>query len=440
MMHNNGAVVILAAGHGKRIGGKSKLLRKLGGLEIIGHVLRSAIEIGLEKVIVVVNQDTENEIRCLISNLNIFVDKNIEIVIQDPDNYGTGIAILSAMDHLQKVDRVLVMLGDVPMISSKSLQNMYNITHSDIVVGVYPTNCDNDGGVVDIDDKGYVRRIVEKCDRNEDRGDQYINSGIMCFNVDVLNRFAHKIVKNKQNEVFLTDIMSLAYNNASSEIYRLSLEEGLGINTLRDLCSMEKRYQNKLRDKMLDRGVELRDYDSIFLSYDTEIGSGSIIEPHVTMGNGVKIGHGSIIRGFSYIENSIISDCVTIGPYARLRGDNIINNDAVVGSFVEIKNSYIGNGSKVKHLSYVGDGILGNNVNLGAGVVFCNYDGKRKYKTEIGSGCFIGSHTIILSPITIGKGAFIAAGTIVEKDIQDGSFVIGRTRCVEKKDKAKHYV
>ena len=240
---------------------------------------------------------------------------------------------------------------------------------------------------------------------------------------------------NESGEEYLTDIFRIGYKKGIyCGVYFGEKKYFMGINTVKELCAAEELYQDRLRNNMLDHGCIIKDIKSVFFSYDTIIGKGVEIYPFVVIGKKVRIGDNSKILSFCNIEESDIGEDVELGPYARLRGKNYINNQSVIGNFVEVKNSVIGYASKVKHLCYLGDVELGKKVNVGAGVVFCNYDGNRKYKSFVGDGVFIGGNVTVISPVDIGRMSRVGAGTVVDINMGDFSLGIGRVRMTEKKD------
>lgn len=196
-------------------------------------------------------------------------------------------------------------------------------------------------------------------------------------------------------------------------------------------------FQNKIKELAIKKGVKLISPESIYLSSDTKFGKNVLIEPYVVIGEGVKIGNNVKILSFSYIEKAKIGDNVTVGPFARLRPDTILENNSRIGNFVEIKKSKIGKNSKVNHLSYIGDSVLGKNVNIGAGTITCNYDGKNKYKTKILDNAFIGSNTSLVAPVKIGKNTLIGAGSTITKNVKDNTLALSRTSQRELKKKKK---
>jgi bifunctional UDP-N-acetylglucosamine pyrophosphorylase/glucosamine-1-phosphate N-acetyltransferase len=203
------------------------------------------------------------------------------------------------------------------------------------------------------------------------------------------------------------------------------------------MIESKKLLQNKIKELATKKGVKLVSPESIYLSSDTKFGKNVLIEPYVVIGEGVKIGNNVKILSFSYIEKAKIGDNVTVGPFARLRPDTILENNSRIGNFVEIKKSKIGKNSKVNHLSYIGDSVLGKNVNIGAGTITCNYDGKNKYKTKILDNAFIGSNTSLVAPVKIGKNTLIGAGSTITKNVKDNTLALSRTSQRELKKKKK---
>jgi bifunctional UDP-N-acetylglucosamine pyrophosphorylase / glucosamine-1-phosphate N-acetyltransferase len=241
---------------------------------------------------------------------------------------------------------------------------------------------------------------------------------------------------NKQNEYYLTDSVEIVNNMGKfCKLFIDDVKNLEGINTKLELMNVEGNFQNQKRQELMNKGVNFVDAKTVYLSLDTEIGKNTIVEPFVIILRNVKICDNVKVLGFSHLEGVEIKEGASVGPYARIRPNTIIGESSKIGNFVEIKQSNIGSKTKVNHLSYVGDSTIYNNVNVGAGVITCNYDGKNKHKTIIGENSFIGSNSALVAPVEIGKNSLIAAGSVITEDVLDGNLAIARSRQINKKRK-----
>ena len=260
------------------------------------------------------------------------------------------------------------------------------------------------------------------------------NAGVMLCKYELLFSFINKIInKNKKREKYLPDIFAICHQNKKSFQYILCKEEEmLGINTLDDFNKVDEIYQNLLIKSLIEKGVKIINPKTVRVSYDTQIGKNSIIEPFVFIKNGVKIKNQVIVKSHSVLESSIIGKGSSIGPFARLRpgSQKLIGENVKIGNFVEIKNSKIGNKCTIAHLSYIGDSQLGKNINIGAGTITCNYDGKKKNKTIIEDKVFIGSNTSLVAPLKIGRNSKTGAGSVITRNIPSNSLVVGHDKLI----------
>ena len=288
---------------------------------------------------------------------------------------------------------------------------------------------DNKSYGIIIHNKNGVSEIVEFKEANtRQKKFTTCNSGIMAFDYQSLNLVKKINNKNRKKEYYLTDIVKL------SKQYRLKInlvlaqneKNAVGVNDQIELLEAEKIMQDRLRKKFIKQGVKFVDPSTVYLSSDTKIGKNVKIEPFVVIGKKVTIGNNVIIKSFSHLEDAKIKNKVEVGPYARLRPGSILEDNSKVGNFVEIKKSKIGKGSKVNHLSYIGDASVGKQVNIGAGTITCNYDGKNKFKTTIKDSAFIGSNTSLIAPVTIGKNSLVGAGSSISKNVKDNSLALTR--------------
>lgn len=422
-MSNNLSVVILSAGKGTRMKSNvSKPLHKIGNLEMINHVVNTAKKLNPNEIIIVVSEENQEEIR---KN----IDNNIKLIVQK-DRNGTGGATKLASTLLNKNnDKVLVMCGDTPLIDYKTYENMVNNNADVVILGFNTADIKNRYGRLMLDKNGELERITEFKDATEDeRNNSLCNAGMMVIKSSLIYDFLEKIDnKNASDEYYLTDVVGIARNAGYKIAYSLAEEEEvMGVNSRNQLAMAEKIFQQKKRREFMENGVTLIDPESVYFSYDTEIENDVVIEPNVIFLTGVKVHSNVEIKAFSYLEACDIKSGAIIGPFARIRPDSIIEENAKIGNFCEIKKSKIGKGSKVNHLTYIGDTEIGENTNIGAGTITCNYDGYSKFKTKIGDNCFIGSNTIIVAPTTIGDNSLTGAGSIITKDVNKNAIAITR--------------
>ena len=439
--------IILAAGKSTRmLSLKSKILFKISAEPIIQHVYNAAKKI------------KSNDIICVLSNppveLTKFIkENNIKSALQKKPS-GTADAVKSALKKIpsKRNNNILILCGDVPFISSQSLNIMLKkLTQSDLCLGTFSQANPKGYGRV-IRDGHKVIKIVEEKDASEKiKKVTEINTGIICIKEHVLRKYIGKINNNnKQKEFYLTDLISLlSDNNHKISTYSIKDElETMGINSKKDLVDLERKLLVKKATNLLNKGVLIRDVQrtdikgDLKVQKDVDIDINCIFEDKVTIGSNSTIGHNCYlnrckigknvhIKPNTIIFGATIGDNCIVGPYARIRPGAVLKNNSQVGNFVEVKNSTIGSGTKINHLSYIGDATLGSNINVGAGCITCNYDGEKKYKTVIESNSFIGSGTRLVAPVTVAKGSYIAAGSTVTKDTPGGgSLTIARSKQV----------
>jgi len=416
--------VILAAGKSTRFkGGRSKIFQELAGLPIIVHVYNLAKKISGNNIIIVCNSKNFNSIKLLIPKCTFVIQKNQK---------GSADAILSAKKFLLNKN-FLVLFGDVPLIRYQNIKKLINIFKKNKKSGsMIAFNTSNPYGYGRIKYRNNkVLKIIEEINANdEEKKIQLCNSGILLANYKLFFQNINKIKLNKiKNEKYIPDIFEIYNKQGYSFNYIICDEEDmLGVNTLEDFYNIDNIYQKRLITNFTKKGVFFINPKSTRLSFDTIIQKGVLIEPNVVIKTKVKIGKETIIKSNSYLEGANIRDNCIIGPFARIRPSSIISNNAKIGNFVEIKNSYVGNFSAIAHLSYIGDSNVGKNVNIGAGTITCNFDGIKKQKTIIKDGAFIGSNTSLIAPITINKNAKIGAGSVVNKDIPAENLAIERSK------------
>ena len=413
-------IIILAAGKGTRMkSSKPKIFHELGGKQIIDYVIDVSIRLKPKMTHLVVNSQIKSKFKNY---------KGLNIVIQKKQN-GTGDAIKSVLKSLNKNSIALVLYGDVPLISHKTMLNVSKINNNQVNVLCFNKEEKNTYGKVILGTDGSINDIIEQKELKKNENYYLCNSGIFAIQTKLLISLLPKLSdKNKKKEFYLTDIFKLAFEKKVKVTAILSNEsEVMGINDKNDLAKAEKEMQGKLRLKHLKAGVTMIDPDTVYLSSDTKIGKDVTIHPFVTIGKNVIIGNNTQVFSFSNLENCKIGNKVNIGPYARIRPGTKIGNNVGVGNFVEIKNSTVGEKSKLNHLSYVGDSNLGKNVNIGAGTITCNYDGSQKNKTIIKDNAFIGSNSSLVAPIKIERNAYIGSGSTITKNVNANSLAVERS-------------
>jgi bifunctional UDP-N-acetylglucosamine pyrophosphorylase/glucosamine-1-phosphate N-acetyltransferase len=434
-------VVILAAGQGKRMfSSLPKVLHLLAGKPLLSHVIETARLLSNKKPIVVFGHQGE-QLRKSLAN------HDVEWVEQK-EQLGTGHALLQALPHLSKDDKVLVLYGDVPLIAVDTLKKLMDTT-TENALGMITANLKQPYGYGRIkrDANHKVVSIIEEKDATEEeRAITEINSGIYVVSAELLNRWLPTLKnQNAQKEYYLTDIFRLAATEKMvvNTVQPARVEEISGVNDGLQLASLERYYQYQQAEKLMRQGVTLRDPARFDVRGDIQIGRDVVIdinvilEGKVVIGEGCYIGPHTILRdtelgkqvevkAHSMIDGGKIHDRCVIGPFARIRPETILAEDVHVGNFVEVKKSHIAEGSKVNHLSYIGDSEIGKKVNIGAGTITCNYDGINKYKTIIGDHAFIGSDTQLVAPVTIGEGATIGAGSTITQNAPANKLTLSR--------------
>ena len=430
--------LILAAGEGKRMKSKRpKVLHKIGQTAMIDHTLQLAQKLESDKIVVVTGHqahDVENHIAKKFGSIDF---------VRQENQLGTGHAVKISESVLPKNESLLLVLyGDTPLISAATVKTMFNKIKSEVklVVLGFEEHTYNSYGKLILSKTGSLEKIIEYKDATEEERNQKLcNSGILLGDKNTIFNLLTQINSNNiQNELYLTDIIEKAnVNKLQVAVTICTANEAIGINSMAELAKAEALFQETKRKEFLDDGVTFIAPETVYLSNDTAIGTGSVIEPNVIFGSGVRLSENVTVRAFSYLEECIVRAGATIGPFARVRPGSDIGKNARVGNFVEIKESKIGQETKVNHLAYVGDTTLGERVNFGAGSIVCNFDGVQKHATEIGDDAFIGSNSSLIAPLKIGKETLIGSGTVVTKNIPDKDLALSRTPQINKKHAGK---
>jgi bifunctional UDP-N-acetylglucosamine pyrophosphorylase/glucosamine-1-phosphate N-acetyltransferase len=449
MKHIN--AIILAAGKGSRMNStKPKVLQTLSDKTLLEHVLMQAQAL-CSQVFVVVGFGG-NQVR------QSFKDDSINWVEQ-AEQLGTGHAVQQAMPYIDDDSISLVLYGDVPLIEQSTLEKLTTQVQKNGValLSVILENPTGYGRI--IRQNNQIQAIIEQKDANiEQLKICEVNTGIMAVDSGLLKTYLSNVDSNNtQGEFYLTDIIAMAVG-AGKTVASVIAEnefEVAGVNDKMQLAALEKTFQQNQASQFMQQGLTLRDSARFdcrgYLSFgqDCEIDVNVVIEGDVSLGNNTTIAPNCIIKNAkigdnvailpnSLIENSVIGDGASIGPFARIRPETKIGNNAKIGNFVEVKKSTIGKGSKISHLSYVGDTVMGAEVNIGAGVITCNYDGTNKHQTTIGDGAFIGSDSQLIAPLVIGKNALIGAGSTITKNAPDNALTLSRTKQTSLKKRKNH--
>ena len=421
------AAVILAAGQGTRM--KSpipKMLHRVGGRTLLDRVIDTVLETGCERVVVVVGTHSPEVRRLVEVRLG-----PAAVAVQDPP-LGTGHAVLAAGPALADFDGdVMVVNGDCPLLQPVDLDPLFSLRSSGTdlgLLGFRPADPLLYGRIIAASD-GHVLRIVEARDATpEELSVRACYAGMLCADRTRLFSWLARLTNaNAKGEYYLTEAIAIAAADGALVRAHYAPESAvMGADTPAQLAQAEAVFQNRRRAHFLAEGVVMPAPDTVHFSWDTKIEPGVQVEPYVVFAPGVSIASGAVIRAFSHLEGARIGPGALIGPYARLRPGADIGEDVHIGNFVEVKKVRLDRGAKANHLAYLGDGTVGAGANIGAGTIFCNYDGFDKYETHIGPGAFIGSNTAIVAPRSIGAGAMTGSGSVIVRDVPDDALAVAR--------------
>ena len=436
-------VVILAAGQGKRMNSdRPKVLQALGGRPLLAHVVDTARALGAESINIVYGHGAQ-EVQAALPLADL--DWSLQA-----EQLGTGHAVAQALPSIPADHAVLVLCGDAPLVQSESLESLLASVSSD-AVGVLTARLDDPTGYGRIlrDDAGKITGVVEERDATPaQRAIDEINTGVMVLPAQWLAEALEKVSNdNSQGEYYLTDVIALAVAEQRAIVGSAASDpsEVLGINDRAQLANAERILQRRNATRLLDQGVTLADPDrfdlrgSLRVGRDVFIDVGAVFEGDVQLGDRVRIGPNAVVSNSSLGEDCIVhANCVIdgivagprceIGPFARLRPGTNFAEQVKVGNFVEVKASEVAAGSKMNHLTYVGDSSVGRDVNIGAGTITCNYDGANKHRTTIGDRVFVGSGVMLVAPVELGDGATIGAGSTFGRDVPAESLVVERAK------------
>ena len=426
MKQSQTLTIVLAAGKGTRM--KSRLpkgLHAVAGRSLLGHVLSTSQAALGGDVAVVVGPDMDN-VRAEAERQA----PGVKCYLQ-PNQKGTGDAVLAVRDAIAPAGDVFVLFCDTPMLRPETLTQMQTALDdgADVAVLGFEAIDPTGYGRLLTSDSGELLAIREHKDASDaERAVRLCNSGVMAFRCpDLLGLLDQITDDNAKAELYLTDVVQIARGAGLRAVAVVSDEaQLLGINDRAQLAVAEAVYQQRRRDEVMRGGATLIAPETVWFSYDTVVGQDVVIEPNVFFGPGVTIGDNVLIRANCHIEGAEIGAGARIGPYARLRPGAKLGADVHVGNFVEIKNVAMGDGAKANHLSYLGDGRVGRGANIGAGTIFCNYDGFFKHRTEVGDGAFVGSNSALVAPVKIGDGAFVGSGSVITRDVPKDALSLER--------------
>lgn len=424
--------IILAAGKGTRM--KSplpKVLHKVAGLPMLGHVVACAKRAGSDQLAIVTGHGAER-VKDELEALNV----DAQYYVQQ-EQLGTGDAVKAARQAiLQGCDDVLVMFGDTPLVEPETLLAAREqlTAGADVVVIGFNTENPTGYGRLVVENDQLIAIVEEKEANDQQKAITFCNGGLMAFNGKHLASILDQINNdNNKGEYYLTDAVEIANKmNLKVLAIEMPIESTLGVNTHVELAAVEAIWQDRARKRHMLAGVAMTAPETVFFHHDTQLGINVTLEPHVYFGPGVQIADNAKIRAYSHLEGAKVGAGAEIGPFARLRPGAQLGSSSKVGNFCEIKNSDIADGAKVNHLSYIGDASIGANANIGAGTITCNYDGYNKFKTTIGDNAFVGSNSALVAPVKIGDNAYIASGSVITEDVPDEAVGFGRARQTNK--------
>ncbi len=433
--HSEGpvSVVVLAAGKGTRMRSKTtKVLHAVAGRSMLEHVLASAAALSPARLCVVIGDHAPE-----VGERARAARPDAAIAVQAPPR-GTGDAVMQAMPALEGArGAVLVLYADTPLVKPETMRALANEIDAGAGVAVLGFRPDAPGayGRLKLGADGSLEAIVEAKDASpEELEITLCNSGVVAVEAEALAELLPKIGNdNAKGEYYLTDIVGLARESGrAAVVVEADEEEVLGVNSRVELAEAERLFQARARRRAMEDGATLLDPQTVYFSYDTEIGQDVVIGPNVVFGPGVIVADGAEVKAFSHLEGARVEKGASVGPFARLRPGTVVGEGAKIGNFVETKKAVLGAGAKVSHLTYLGDAEVGAEANIGAGTITCNYDGYDKFRTVIGEGAFVGSNSSLVAPVSIGAGAYVGSGSVVTKDVAPDALAVARGRQMAK--------
>ncbi len=449
MPNHDLAVIILAAGKGTRLKSSlAKVLHRVGGRTLVEHIVRACEPLKARDTVVVVGHQAE-QVAAVVEPLGAVT------VLQQPQK-GTGHAVQVAKRELGRAKFALVLPGDAPLVRTETLKSLIathrNSNAAATILSAVVADPSGYGRIVRKSETSVSAIVEESQLTDEQREINEINSAIYCFTLEKLwPALAEVRPNNKHRELYLTDAIAVMSAKGETVLAQVAADprEVLGCNTRADIAEVDRIFREWKRNALMDAGVTIQLPETVVIDPDVTAGEDTIIEPGVHLLGKTKIGARCTIRTGSVLTDAILGDevkvephCVVvesrlddgvmIGPFARLRPGNHLRAGARIGNFVEVKKSTVGEGTKVPHLTYLGDTKVGPKTNIGAGTITCNYDGFQKYRTTIGKGVFIGSDSVLVAPVRIGDHAYVAAGSVITENVPDDSLGISRGRQVNK--------
>lgn len=421
------AAVILAAGKGTRMkSALPKVMHEVGGRPMVDWSLALARDVGCGRIVVVVHPSQDVLIRHLEAR-----HPDVAIAFQDPP-MGTGHAVHCAEGALKGFSgEIAVLYGDSPLVPASVIEALFGQVAAGAKLGVLGFEAADPGlyGRLITNAAGDLEAIVEAREATPDQLKVRIcNSGVMAGRAEDMFRLLQKITNsNAKGEYYLTDLVGLARAEGGRCALVTATEDDLiGCDSKSDLAEAEGIFQARRRKALMDAGVTLVAPETVFFVYDTAIAADVVVEPHVVFGPGVSVAAGARIRAFSHLEGAVVGEGCMIGPYARLRPGTVLGANVHIGNFVETKNTGMGDGAKANHLAYLGDGTIGAGANIGAGTIFCNYDGFEKHHTRVGEGAFVGSNSALVAPVSVGDGAYVGSGSVITTDVPADALAVAR--------------
>ena len=437
--------IVLAAGKGTRMKSKyPKVLHKVLDIPIINWVVETSKKLNPDKIIVITGYKAELVEKILPDEV---------VCVRQEEQLGTGHAVKTAYNFIPD-DEVLILNGDVPFINEKTINEFIKFreenSYQAAVLSMVLKDPVHYGRIIHKKNKIEIKEFRDIVD--EEKMINEVNSGIYCFDGKFLKKALKNLKNNNdQNEFYLTDTLDMAERSGA-----MIVEDNfqvLGINDRKELIKMNHAIKNRINGELIENGVTILDPENTWIGPNVKIGMDTVIYPFTYITGNTEIGedcvigpmtrlHESVLKNNvivqrSEVEFSKVMQNVSIGPWSRLRKENVIEANVKIGDFVELKKAHIGKNSKAQHLSYLGDATLGENVNIGAGTITCNYDGKNKFKTNIGDEAFIGSNSSLVAPVNVGKSSLVGAGSVITEDVPDYSLALGRGRQINKKDRIK---
>ena len=432
------AAIILAAGQGTRM--KSplpKVLHPVGQRAMLDHAIDAAEALGCERIVVVVGSHSP-EVRA-------HVEKRLgedSIAVQDPP-LGTGHAVRAAEAVLGDfIGHVVVTYGDVPLLKAADIEPVFADAHEGVTVIGFEARDPGAYGRLILQGDDLLAITEAKEASAEVLAITACNSGVMAAPVGLLFDLLAQVKNdNAKGEYYLTDVVELARKRGAPTRAVFAAEDSvMGVNAQGELAQAEALFQTTQREHFLAAGVTMSAPDTVHFAWDTQVGAGTTIEPFVVFGPGAVVAEGARIRSFSHVEGAKVATKAEVGPYARLRPGADLGEGVKIGNFVEVKNVRMDAGAKANHLAYLGDGHVGAKANIGAGTIFCNYDGFFKHRTTVGEGAFVGSNSSLVAPVTIGAGAMVGSGSVVTKDVAPGDLALGRAEQTTKSGWAARFM